>query len=136
VWFVANGEIRKVGNSSEDYNQAVVDIVVPPGTDLSRVEALAEEEAAALAAEEAWKAKILEPPSVLGVQGVAADGITIRVVAKTAVGSNFAVARALRARITERLRRQGVAWNPAATAAAGTAEAGAAPAAPATDAHT
>ncbi len=111
VWYVANGEIRKVGNSSEGFSQAVVDIVVPPGTDLSRVEELAAEEAAEFAAEDEWQGKILEPPSVLGVQGVAADGVTIRVVAKSAVGNNAAVARALRARITERLRREGVAWE-------------------------
>ncbi|MDQ1356835.1 MAG: moderate conductance mechanosensitive channel [Acidimicrobiaceae bacterium] len=111
VWYVANGEIRKVGNSSEGFSQAVVDIVVPPGTDLSRVEELAEDEARAFAADQEWQGKILEPPSVLGVQGVAADGVTIRVVAKTAVGDNAPVARALRARVIERLRREGVAWR-------------------------
>ena len=110
VWYIANGEIRKVGNSSEGFSQAVVDVVVPPGTDLSRVVALAREEAAAFGADEEWQGKILESPNVLGVQGVAADGVTIRVVAKTAVGDNAPVARALRGRITERLRREGVAW--------------------------
>jgi small-conductance mechanosensitive channel len=123
VWYIANGEIRKVGNSSEGFSQALVDIVVPPGTDLSRVGELAAEEAQALAAEEEWRGKILEPPSFLGVQGVAADGITVRVVAKTAVGNNAPVARALRSRITERLRREGVAWD------SGTSD-GAAPGAP------
>ncbi len=110
VWYIANGEIRKVGNSSEGFSQAVVDVVVPPGTDLSRVVELATEEAARFGADKDWQGKILEPPSVLGVQGVAADGVTIRVVVKTAVGDNAPVARALRARITERLRREGVAW--------------------------
>ncbi|MDQ6614302.1 MAG: mechanosensitive ion channel family protein [Actinomycetota bacterium] len=116
VWYVANGEIRKVGNSSEGYSQAIVDVVVPPGTDVSRVEELAKEEAAEFAAEEEWQGKFLEAPAVLGVQGVAADGITIRVVAKTAVGNNAPVARELRARVIERLRREGVAWDGAAPA--------------------
>jgi moderate conductance mechanosensitive channel len=110
VWYIANGEIRKVGNSSEGFSQALVDIVVPPGTDLDRVQELAAEEAAAFAREEEWRGKILEPPTVLGVQGVAADGITIRVVVKTTVGHNAPVGRALRGDITERLRREGVAW--------------------------
>ena len=110
VWYVANGEIRKVGNSSEGFSQAVVDIVVPPGTDLHRVQELAAAEASAFAASEEWKSKILEPPAVLGVQGVAADGVTIRVVAKTAPGDNYPVARELRGRIVERLRREEVAW--------------------------
>jgi small conductance mechanosensitive channel len=115
VWYIANGEIRKVGNGSEGFTQAIVDIVVPPGTDLSRAEELAAEEAAAFADNEAWKGKLLEPPSVLGIQGVAADGITIRVVAKSAVGNNAPIARALRAAIIERLRREGVAWDTTAT---------------------
>jgi small conductance mechanosensitive channel len=110
VWYVANGEIRKVGNSSEGFSQAVVDIVVPPGTDLHRVQELAAAESAEFAAAEEWKAKVLEPPAVLGVQGVAADGVTIRVVAKTAPGDNYPVARELRGRIIERLRREEVAW--------------------------
>jgi small conductance mechanosensitive channel len=110
VWYIANGEIRKVGNSSEGFSQAVVDVVVPPGTDLDRVQELAGEEAARFGADAEWEGKILEAPRVLGVQGVAADGITIRTVAKTTVGNNFPVARALRGAITERLRREGVAW--------------------------
>jgi small-conductance mechanosensitive channel len=110
VWYVANGEIRKVGNSSEGYNQAVVDVVVPVGTDLARAEQLAGEEAQALASEVDWRDVILEPPAVLGVQAVAADGVTIRVMAKTTAGAHFRVARELRARISERLRREGVAW--------------------------
>lgn len=111
VWYIANGDIRKVGNSSEGYTQAVVDVVVPPGTDLDRAQDLAAEEAAAFAGGEEWQAKLLAAPTVLGIQGVAADGVTIRVVAKTAVGQDAPVARALRAQITERLRREGVAWD-------------------------
>jgi small-conductance mechanosensitive channel len=114
VWYIANGEIRKVGNSSEGFSQAIVDVVVPPGTDLDRVQALAAAEGAAFARDPEWEGKILEPPSVLGVQGVAADGVTIRIVAKSAVGNNAAIARALRGRIIERLRREGVAWVPSA----------------------
>jgi len=131
VWYVANGEIRKVGNSSEGFNQAVVDVVVPPGTDLDRVQELAAEEAAAFAADDDWREKVLEPPTVLGVQGVAADGITIRVVARTGAGDSAPVARALRGRITERLRREGVAWvsPPAAGDGGPAAEEGGGPAA-------
>jgi small conductance mechanosensitive channel len=123
VWFIANGEIRKVGNSTEGFSQAIVDIVVPPGTDLSRVGEAASDEATTFGAEEEWHDKILEAPKVLGVQGVAADGVTFRVVAKTTPGDNAAVARALRACIIERLRRDGVAWEGAAPADQGTAAA-------------
>jgi small-conductance mechanosensitive channel len=110
VWFVPNGEIRKVGNSSEGYGQAVADIVVPPGTDLPRATRLAEEEANAMAADAEWRDVVLESPVVMGVQTMDAEGVTIRVVCKTATGSNLSAARALRIRVSERLRTEGVAW--------------------------
>jgi small conductance mechanosensitive channel len=108
VWFIANGEIRKVANSSEGYNQAVVDIVVPPGTDLTRAGQLIEEEDAAAARE--LGDDVIEPPVYWGVQTVAVDGITLRVVVKTAAGASFRVARSMRGRLLERLRTEGVAW--------------------------
>jgi small conductance mechanosensitive channel len=111
VWYIPNGEIRKVGNSSDGYNQAVVDIVVPPGTDLTRAGELAEQEAAAMAADPAWQEVILEAPVFWGVQAAEADGITLRVVARTVPGAAYRTARTMRARIIERLRREGLAWG-------------------------
>jgi small-conductance mechanosensitive channel len=110
VWYIPNGEIRKVGNSSEGFGQAVVDVVVPPGTDLTRANQLAEDEADAMAADPEWRDVILESPVLMGVQAMDAEGVTIRVVCKTAAGDNLRTGRALRARISERLRREGVAW--------------------------
>jgi small conductance mechanosensitive channel len=125
VWFIANGEIRKVGNSSEGYNQALVDLIVPPGTDLTRAGQVIEAEAAALATDPDYREDVIEPPAYWGVQSVAPDGITLRVVAKTAPGASFRVARALRGRLLERLRAEGAAWATSAPAQAG--EAGAPP---------
>ncbi len=42
------------------------------------------------------------------MQSMAADGVTVRLVVKTAPRQQYAVARELRGRITERLRRDGV----------------------------
>jgi small conductance mechanosensitive channel len=110
VWFIANGEIRKVGNSSEGYNQALVDVVVPPGTDLTRAAQVIEQEAAVFASEPDFQELVIDTPTYLGVHNVAADGITLRVIAKTVPGASFQVARALRGRLVERLRTEGVAW--------------------------
>jgi moderate conductance mechanosensitive channel len=110
VWYIPNGEIRKVGNSSEGYNQAVVDVVVPAGTDVDRASELAGEEANAMAADPGWRDVILEPPAVWGVQDQTHDAVTIRLVARTEVGEHLRTARAMRTRIIERLRREGVAW--------------------------
>jgi small-conductance mechanosensitive channel len=110
VWYIPNGEIRKVGNSSEGYNQAVVDFVVPVGTDLIGAGQVAEEEARAMAAEPDWQETILEPPVLFGVQDQTHEAVTIRIVARTKEGEHLRTARAMRARILERLRQEGVAW--------------------------
>ena len=111
VWYIPNGEIRKVGNSSDAYSQALVDILVPPGTDLTRAGELMNEEARAMAHEPAWQDVIVELPSLWGVQAIAADSVTLRLVARTTPGDHFRVARALRTRCLERLRVEEVAWT-------------------------
>jgi moderate conductance mechanosensitive channel len=103
VWFVPNGELRTVGNSSMEWSRAVVDVPVPPDTDIARASELIAEEARAMAAEEAWADAILEPPEVWGIQAMAADSITIRAVVKTGPRQQHVVARELRGRISRRL---------------------------------
>ena len=130
VWFIPNGEIRKVGNSSEGYNQAIVDVNVPPGTDLTRAGEAAEAEAKAMAAEPEWRDVIREPPVLWGVQQQTNEAVTIRVVARTGPGQHDRTARALRARIVERLRRDGIAWATAAASPGPSADGGPSPEAP------
>jgi len=108
VWYVPNGEIRTVGNAAKDWARALVDIVLPYASDSATALGAIAEEAQAFAEDPAWTDIVLEPPEVWGVETVAADGVTVRVAAKTVPTRNHAVARALRGRIAERLRRDGI----------------------------
>jgi small conductance mechanosensitive channel len=108
VWFVPNGEVRRVGNSSMEFSRALVDVLVPYDVDIDLIRRIITEEAAAMRADPAWADHILEDLEVLGVESVAAEGVTIRSVVKTAPRQQFAVGRELRSRITARLRREGV----------------------------
>ena len=108
VWYVPNGEIRTVGNAAKDWARALVDIVLPYASDAATALGAIAEEAQAFAEDPAWTDIVLEPPEVWGVETVAADGVTVRVAAKTVPTRNHAVARALRGRIAERLRRDGI----------------------------
>ena len=108
VWYVPNGEIRAVGNAAKDWARALVDIVLPYAADSAAALRAITEEAEAFAHDATWSDVVLEPPEVWGVEAVAAEGVTVRVVAKTAPTQNQVVARALRGRITERLRRDGI----------------------------
>ena len=108
VWFVPNGEIRKVGNSAKDYGRSIVDVLVPNKADLAAATAAIAEESAALAEEPAWAEDVLEAPEVLGVETLGSDNVTLRISTKTTPAQRTPFARELRARITRRLQRDGV----------------------------
>ena len=108
VWFVPNGEIRKVGNSSMEWSRALIDVLVPYDADLDLVRRLIREEAEAFSLDPSWTGRVLEPPELWGVQAMEANHLIIRLVVKTGPREQFAVARELRGRISDRLRRQGV----------------------------
>ena len=108
VWFVPNGEIRKVGNSAKDWSRAVVDVALPAEADISAAVALIADEVAVLPADPAWADVVVEPPQVLGVETMGTEGFTIRVAAKTKPAQRTRVARELRVRIGARLRREGI----------------------------
>ena len=105
VWFVPNGEIRKVGNSTKEWTKAIVDVRVPDGVELSRATASIAAEVDALATDPDWAETLLEPPEMLGVEDIAGDCVLVRVSAKTAPGDRARVARELRLRIGNRLDR-------------------------------
>ena len=108
VWFVPNGEIKRVGNSSMEWSRALIDVLVAYGTDVVHTCRVIGEVAEEFAAEDAWGGSVLEPPEVWGVQAMGTDGLTIRLVVKTAPRQQYGVARELRGRISDRLRREGV----------------------------
>jgi len=108
VWFVPNGEIRGVGNASMEWSRAMIDVLVSYDNDVGAVGRYVTEVTEEFANEPEWDDIVLEPPEVWGVQAMSADGLTVRVVVKTAPGEQYAVARDLRGRISDRLRREGV----------------------------
>ncbi len=125
VWYMPNGEIRGVGNASMEWSRALIDVLVSYDNDVGAVSRYVSEVTDQFAEDPAWDEVVLERPEVLGLQAMSADGLTIRVVAKTAPGEQYAVARALRARISDRLRREGVRGpGPGVLVGAGEVDAG------------
>jgi small conductance mechanosensitive channel len=108
VWFVPNGEIRKVGNSSMEWSRAVVDILVSYNNDVDQVIALVKDEAERFASDPQWADDVLEQPDVWGVQSTVVEGFNVRAVVRTAPRQQFIVARALRGRLLARLHAEGV----------------------------
>ena len=75
VWYVRNGEVQRVGNSSQGFAVAVVDVPLPYVNDMSHALDVMEQVAGAAAAEEPLVDDVLEAPKVLGIQGMSPSKI-------------------------------------------------------------
>ncbi|HZI98258.1 MAG TPA: mechanosensitive ion channel family protein [Actinomycetales bacterium] len=99
VWYVRNGEILRVGNQSQGWARAVLDIGVGYGEDVSRVQDLLREVGADLTSDPEWGELVMEDPEVWGVEALSADSVVVRLVVKTVPLEQWRVARELRRRI-------------------------------------
>jgi moderate conductance mechanosensitive channel len=108
LWHIPNGEIRRVGNRSQGWARALVDVEVAYSTDLDDTTGTIEQVAHDLYADPHWAPKILEPPEVWGVEELGPEGIRVRLVAKTRPLEQWKVARELRARLKVAFDQAGI----------------------------
>jgi len=112
VWHIPNGTIARVGNMSQQWARALLDVEVAWGTDVDRVQPVIQEVADGLWADAAWRRKILEPPEVWGIERLEAEAIAIRLVVKTRPAEQFLVVRELRRRLANAFGDRGIAVRP------------------------
>jgi len=108
VWHVPNGEVRRVGNLSQLWSVAVVDVDVAYDTDIATARRLIEATAREVCAREPFAGSVIEEPTVLGVEALGADGITIRLTVKVEPGTQWALQRTIREELKHALDRGGV----------------------------
>jgi small-conductance mechanosensitive channel len=108
VWYIRNGEIVRIGNRSQGWSTAVVDIQIGYNESLDVVLPLIREVATALYGAQEWTTRLLEEPVVAGVESMTGGVITIRVIAKCAPNENFPVSRAIRERVKVALDTAGI----------------------------
>ncbi|MFE9746161.1 mechanosensitive ion channel family protein [Saccharothrix saharensis] len=108
VWYVRNGEIMRVGNSSQGFAVAVVDLPLAYGANLASATEVLTEAVTAATGEEPLAKDVIDKPQVLGVEKVTPEGITMRVTVKVRPGRQWAVQRALRAKLMPALDESGI----------------------------
>lgn len=109
VWYVPNGEIRRVANKSQEWARALLDVTVAYDADLASAEQVILQTAEAVAAEPAWQDQVLEPPEVWGIEDFGPNGIAIRLVIKTRPAVQFDLMRELRGRLKAALDEADIA---------------------------
>jgi len=108
VWHIANGEVLSVGNKSQSWSRAVVDVVVAPETDVERAVAVLAEVGAHLRADESWDDRITGDVEVLGVVLIDPTGITLRAMCDTQPAEQFLVEREFRFRVLQAFDAAGI----------------------------
>ncbi|WP_373317097.1 mechanosensitive ion channel family protein [Streptomyces sulfonofaciens] len=108
IWYVRNGEIKRIGNLSQGWSTAHVDVTVRPEEDLDEVRSTLVEVGRSLAADEPWNERLWGPVEVLGLDSVLLDSMVVHVSAKTMPGQSVTIERELRWRIKRAFDRAGI----------------------------
>jgi small-conductance mechanosensitive channel len=98
VYFVANGDIRLLANTSRGWAHAVVDLMVPgsAASDLPQARAAVEQAAHRVATSEQFAAHCTEPPNLVTVVDSTDTTLTLRVTLHSVPSQRDALTRALR----------------------------------------
>ncbi|MEV1244043.1 mechanosensitive ion channel family protein [Nonomuraea sp. NPDC050022] len=109
VWYIRNGTITRIGNESQGWSRAYLDVPVAWNTDVTTVRAILEH-----VAEEIWadtdfrETLIVEEPSVFGVEQLSDSSLVFRISAKTMPSKQAQVARELRLQVKSALDASGI----------------------------
>jgi small conductance mechanosensitive channel len=110
MWHVANGQIVKVANKSQEWARALIDVVLPYDVDISAVSDVMQEVADTIQSDPEWSSKIMERAEIWGIQEFDSDGVHVRMVIKTEPAAQFGVLRELRARMKETFDERGISF--------------------------
>lgn len=108
VWFFPNGEIRRVGNKSQQWARAVLDVEVAYDTDVNHAVRIIKQVADSVWEDQLENATVLEEPEIWGVEQFGPSAIAIRLVLKVEPGEQFATAREVRKRLKAAFDAEGI----------------------------
>jgi small conductance mechanosensitive channel len=115
VWYIRNGTITRIGNESQGWSRAYMDVPVSYASDITTVRVLLEH-----VAEEIWadpefrETMLVEQPKVYGVEQLSDSTLVFRLSAKTLPAKQAEVARELRLRVKSALDAADIAMVPTA----------------------
>jgi small conductance mechanosensitive channel len=108
LWFVPNGLVNEVGNLTQRWARVILDVGVAYGSDHHQAERLIKDAADSLWTDPGSELGILEEPELWGVEMLGDSSVSIRVAVRCTPADQWAVGRALRSRIKDRLDLAGI----------------------------
>ncbi len=111
LWYVRNGQIMRVGNTSQSWAYVVLDIPLPPTVDVDEASDVIMDAVRSFAEDEDWRASVLGEPEFSGVASMTIDETTVRFGLKMNSDQQWAGGRELRRRISEALKGAGISMT-------------------------
>jgi small conductance mechanosensitive channel len=108
VLTIPNGQIVQAINQSKDWARAVIDIPVSTNVDLNRVGEVLRNECEHALENPVLGELLLDAPTLMGVESIQVDTVTLRMVARTLPGKQFEAGRQLRVLVIRALARAGI----------------------------
>lgn len=108
VWHVPNGEIRRVGNMSQNWSRAVIDVGVSYGEDMERVFTTVSACIEDFELDPEWASKLTDRCELLGIERFGESAVDIRILLPTQPGAQWSVARGFRRRLKEAFDRSSI----------------------------
>jgi len=108
VIITPNGQIAQVTNLSRDWARAVIDVPVPSGVDVGHATEVLEGVGREVYRDERLRKRLLDEPTVMGVERMEVDTFSVRMVARTLPGMQFDIGREIRARVASAFRTEGI----------------------------
>ena len=108
VWHIPNGEIRRVGNKSQQWARALLDVPVAYDADIEAATEVIRAAAESVATDPEFARFVVEEPEVLGVEQITSLQVVIRLGVKTRPLEQWKVARELRIRVKRALDEAGI----------------------------
>jgi len=110
LWFVRNGEIMRVGNQSQGWARAVLDVAIEYKSNISKAQE------ALIKAAKSIAGKTLGEPEIWGINSISGDEIVLRLVQKTKPEDKDDVARKLRLAVKEEFDKADIKLAPSSNA--------------------
>lgn len=108
LWFIRNGEVLTLGNSSQGWGRALVDITIAADNDFAKAEEVALAATEQLLASDRFARKIAGAPEIWGLESVYGDRATLRLAVRTRPEAQWEVQRAVRAVVNKEFQANGI----------------------------
>lgn len=108
VHYIPNGTIQHVINKTMGYSMSRFMIQLDPSADIAKVTDIINQTGQTLAAEEDWRAKIIDPPRFVSVGDITGRSVELTIAGKVQPSDQWAVTSEMRRRLLEEFERQDI----------------------------